>query len=88
MNLVVLFFPLLLKLVEEALDAGVDGAKVAANPVLKGVFQLIPGVIAVFGKAIVSDTTNTYDDAALEAINKFCLDTAQEGGFAVLELPI
>jgi len=79
-------FPLLLKMIKEAMDAGVDGKTVAAKYELKEAFQIVHGLLEVKGDDIAKLIPGDVDDQALAEIQNFVIDTAKEGEFPLLSL--
>lgn len=82
-NLLPVFFPLILKAVEEIVDSSVDGKEIAKEAWKVELFQIAYVIIGTSGKRIVKDTENEYADMGIEFIKEQIEDAADEGGFTL-----
>ena len=77
--------PIVLSGAKKIADAKVDGALL--NKDQKQALYAGYVVIQVYGDDLVESTENEFDDAGLDALAEFCVDTLDEAGVTVPIIP-
>lgn len=78
-DIIKMLLPLLIEAAKAIIDKAIVGEKLKEAEIKT--IQTAYVAAKVWLQDVVTDTVNTYDDAALEAFLELCEDTANEGNF-------
>jgi len=83
LDLLPMLLPILIKAAKEVIDLVLKGEDL--NEENRNLVRLAYYGVNLYYDIIVKDPENTYTDEALDEFLALCVDTAQEGGFALDE---